>query len=72
MKPTEEGCLRIFLNPEPDIFKRLVNRGNAEEYIIIPYFSLRNKVPPLLLNISLWKHSANQIAAASLNMHGIC
>ena len=26
-------------NPEPDIFKRLVNRVNVEEYIIIPYFS---------------------------------
>ena len=35
---------RDFSNPEPDIFKRLVNRGNAEEYIIIPYFSLRNKI----------------------------
>jgi hypothetical protein len=30
------------------------------------------KIPPLLLNVSLGKHSANQIAAASLNMHRIC
>jgi hypothetical protein len=30
------------------------------------------KIPPFLQKISYGKHSANQIAAASLNMHGIC
>jgi hypothetical protein len=30
------------------------------------------KIPSFLLKISCGKHSANQIAAASLNIHGIC
>ena len=44
---------RDFSNPEPDIFKRLVNRGNAEEYIIIPYFEIKLKKKPRKLSFKI-------------------
>jgi hypothetical protein len=72
--PSEDIMQKTFSKSDcSSLIKYTRHLSNLSEGLIY-YVSQASfiKIPPLLKKISCRKHSANQIAAVSLNMHRIC